>query len=153
MGSLPNLHELGKENAPTSFKPQAAIGGQGGYVLSEHERNKILHRHNKVGKTRSYGCEPNKIIIDDATLEVRVNINFQNQLIFLSSKTIFFVGLCYRSNIDHSHSSGCGSIIILTLGCFSLVHMDKNGDGAKALTTFYAHTLKLVFTLCSVKYK
>ncbi|XP_045466396.1 UNC93-like protein [Harmonia axyridis] len=73
MGSLPNLHELGKENAISGYKPTAALGhlcgGQGGYVLSEHEKNKILHRHNKVGKTRSYGCEPNKIIIDDSTLE------------------------------------------------------------------------------------
>ncbi|XP_044764040.1 UNC93-like protein [Coccinella septempunctata] len=73
MGSLPNLHELGKESTCGAFKPTTALGhlcgGQGGYVLSEHERNKILHRHNKVGKTRSYGCEPNRIIVDDTTLE------------------------------------------------------------------------------------
>ncbi|KAL3270816.1 hypothetical protein HHI36_021337 [Cryptolaemus montrouzieri] len=76
MGSLPNLHDLGKENVYIGYKPTAALGhlcgGQGGYILSEHERNKILYRHSahaKVAKTRSYGNEPNKVMLDEMTIE------------------------------------------------------------------------------------
>lgn len=76
MGSLPNLHELGKENPGIGYKPTPALGhlcggNAGRYTLSQHERNKILHRHSahaKVNKTRSCGNDPCKII-DDLTLE------------------------------------------------------------------------------------
>ncbi|CAG9853593.1 unnamed protein product [Phyllotreta striolata] len=76
MGSLPNLHELGKpEGEEQGFKPGPALGhlcsGCNG-TLTEAEKSKILHRfsgHNRITKARSNPQESNKIVYDEYTGE------------------------------------------------------------------------------------
>lgn len=78
MGSLPNLHELGKESqdSPSPYKPGPALGhlcGGANPSLTQEERSKILHRysgHARMTKARSNGNE-SKIVYDDFMLEVQ----------------------------------------------------------------------------------
>ncbi|KAJ3652148.1 hypothetical protein Zmor_018138 [Zophobas morio] len=76
MGSLPNLHELGKDSqsGPSPYRPGPALGhlcGGGQPTLSQEEKSKILHRysgHARMTKARSNGHE-SKIACDDFMLE------------------------------------------------------------------------------------
>ncbi|XP_044260166.1 UNC93-like protein [Tribolium madens] len=76
MGSLPNLHELGKdaENGPSPYRPGPALGhlcSGGNSTLSQAEKSKILHRysgHARITKARSNGND-SKIVCDDFMLE------------------------------------------------------------------------------------
>ncbi|XP_072379083.1 uncharacterized protein [Diabrotica undecimpunctata] len=72
MGSLPNLHELGKPpGEEQGYKPGPALGhlcGGCNGALTEVERTKILHRfsgHNRITKARSNPQESNRIVYDD----------------------------------------------------------------------------------------
>nr|XP_023014873.1 UNC93-like protein [Leptinotarsa decemlineata] len=76
MGSLPNLHELGKpEGEDQGYRPGPALGhlcGGCNGALSNAEKSKILHRysgHNKITKARSNPHDSNKIVYDDAMVE------------------------------------------------------------------------------------
>ncbi|CAH1110235.1 unnamed protein product [Psylliodes chrysocephalus] len=72
MGSLPNLHELGKlEGEEQGYRPGPALGhlcGGCNGTLTQAEKSKILHRfsgHNRITKARSNPQESNKIIYDE----------------------------------------------------------------------------------------
>ncbi|KAJ8985204.1 hypothetical protein NQ317_018233 [Molorchus minor] len=76
MGSLPNLHELGKDQrTDQGYRPGPALGhlcGGCNGTLSSTERSKILHRysgHNKIIKARSNPHDSNKIVNDDFMVE------------------------------------------------------------------------------------
>lgn len=75
MGSLPNLHELGKEDQGPHYRPGPALGhlcGDGQSPLTQEERARILHRHSghgRITKARSNG-HGSKIVYDDFMLEV-----------------------------------------------------------------------------------
>ncbi|KAG5893318.1 hypothetical protein JTB14_000277 [Gonioctena quinquepunctata] len=76
MGSLPNLHELGKpEGGDQCYKPGPALGhlcGGCNGAISEAEKSKILHRysgHNKISKARSNPHDSNRIVYDDVMVE------------------------------------------------------------------------------------
>ncbi|CAG9767564.1 unnamed protein product [Ceutorhynchus assimilis] len=80
MGSLPNLHELGKaddgeETNQAGFKPGPALGRLCGAYdagLTNAEKCKILHRysgHAKITKARSNPHDSNKIVHDDLMME------------------------------------------------------------------------------------
>lgn len=77
MGSLPNLHELGKDgqDGPSPYRPGPALGhlcGGANSTLSQAEKSKILHRysgHARITKARSNGHD-SKIVYDDFMLEV-----------------------------------------------------------------------------------
>ncbi|KAJ8917338.1 hypothetical protein NQ315_002360 [Exocentrus adspersus] len=76
MGSLPNLHELGRQTtSEQGYKPGPALGhlcGGCNGILSTNERSKILHRysgHNRIHKARSNPQDSNKIVYDDFMVE------------------------------------------------------------------------------------
>ncbi|XP_060533112.1 uncharacterized protein LOC132706057 [Cylas formicarius] len=78
MGSLPNLHELGKnidDGEQSGYRPGPALGhlcGGCNAGLSNEEKSKILHRysgHGKITKARSNPHDSNKIVYDDLTME------------------------------------------------------------------------------------
>lgn len=79
MGSLPNLHELGKDGqeASANYRPGPALGhlcGGMNSTLSTAEKSRILHRysgHGRITKARSNGND-SKITYDDFMLEVRI---------------------------------------------------------------------------------
>ncbi|RZC37972.1 UNC93-like protein, partial [Asbolus verrucosus] len=76
MGSLPNLHELGKDGqaGPSPYRPGPALGhlcGGANSTLTHAEKSKILHRysgHARITKARSNGHD-SKIVYDDFMLE------------------------------------------------------------------------------------
>lgn len=78
MGSLPNLHELGREDGGPHFRPGPALGHLCGHAqsnLSQEERSRILHRHSghgRVIRARSNGHNGSRIVYDDFMLEVRM---------------------------------------------------------------------------------
>ncbi|XP_018570247.1 putative potassium channel regulatory protein unc-93 [Anoplophora glabripennis] len=76
MGSLPNLHELGRQDVTEQgYKRGPALGhlcGGCNGILSSHEKTKILHRysgHNRIHKARSNPQDSNKIVYDDFMVE------------------------------------------------------------------------------------
>ncbi|XP_056633728.1 uncharacterized protein LOC130443222 isoform X2 [Diorhabda sublineata] len=76
MGSLPNLHELGRsQGGESGYRPGPALGHLCGgctNALTEMERTKILHRfsgHNRITKARSDPQDPHKIVYDEVTVE------------------------------------------------------------------------------------
>ncbi|XP_057664270.1 protein unc-93 homolog A [Diorhabda carinulata] len=76
MGSLPNLHELGRsQGGESGYRPGPALGHLCGgctNALTEMERTKILHRfsgHNRITKARSNPQDPHKIVYDEVTVE------------------------------------------------------------------------------------
>ncbi|CAH1118483.1 unnamed protein product [Phaedon cochleariae] len=75
MGSLPNLHELGKEGEEQGFKPGPALGhlcGGCNGVQATTEKSKMLYKysgHHKITKARSNPTDSNKIVYDDVMLE------------------------------------------------------------------------------------
>lgn len=81
MGSLPNLHELGREDGGSHFRPGPALGHLcGGHSLSQEERSRILHRHSghgRVTRARSNG-NGSRIVYDDFMLEVKRCVRKRN---------------------------------------------------------------------------
>lgn len=80
MGSLPNLHELGRDDGGAHFRPGPALGhlcgGHAQSTLSHEERSRILHRHSghcRVTKAKSIG-HGSRIVYDDFMLEVRPTV-------------------------------------------------------------------------------
>lgn len=77
MGSLPNLHELGREDQGSHFRPGPALGHLCGHTrssLSQEDRSRIHHRHSshcRVTRARSNG-HGSRIVYDDFMLEVVV---------------------------------------------------------------------------------
>uniref|UniRef100_A0AAR5PGS8 UNC93-like protein n=1 Tax=Dendroctonus ponderosae TaxID=77166 RepID=A0AAR5PGS8_DENPD len=80
MGSLPNLHELGRsddftDSGQVGFKPGPALGrlcGAYNCDLSNEEKSRILHRysgHAKITKARSNPHDSQKVVHDEVMLE------------------------------------------------------------------------------------
>ncbi|KAF7279476.1 hypothetical protein GWI33_007191 [Rhynchophorus ferrugineus] len=78
MGSLPNLHELGKFDDTVEsggYKPGPALGhlcGGCNSGLTSEEKSKILHRysgHTKITKVRSNPHDAHKVVQDDLMME------------------------------------------------------------------------------------
>ncbi|XP_066255711.1 protein unc-93 homolog A [Euwallacea similis] len=80
MGSLPNLHELGRnddltDSAQMGFKPGLALGrlcGAYNSDLTNEEKSRILHRysgHAKITKVRSNPHDSHKVVHDELMME------------------------------------------------------------------------------------
>lgn len=75
MGSLPNLHELGKDDSSRTCSSMSQPHSYPIQTVTNEEKNKILHRHSTHCRNKRNCGQMNKIVCDDFTLEVSINFS------------------------------------------------------------------------------
>lgn len=98
MGSLPNLHELGKDESSRTCSSMSQPHSYPIQNVTNDDKTRILHRHSTHCRNKTRNCMQNiKVACDDFTLEVRSSMSISNKIIFKLQQSLHFLQIKFRT--------------------------------------------------------